>query len=112
MSVNDYVNGVSGAMLYSLDSERRAFATGSSQRGMYDGASYFPTFGTGHDLYVSAAGAVTCNLNSAFQIASYGLSNFELCGNNQKLEEMEAGPHTRPLFIATYKVNLSTFFVG
>jgi hypothetical protein len=112
MSVNNYVNGVSGAMLYSLDTERRAFATLSMQRGMYDNSGYFPTFGTGHDLYISAAGAVTCRLNNAFSTTSYSLNNFELCGNNQKLEEMEAWPHTRPLSIATYKVNLSTFFVG
>ena len=57
---------------------------------MYDRSSYFPTFGGGHDLYISASGAVSCNMNNAFPTRSNGLNNFELCSNSGKeLEEME-----------------------
>jgi hypothetical protein len=57
---------------------------------MYDHQSYFPTFGNHHDLYISASGGVSCNMNGAFPARSHGLNNFELCSNSGKeLEEME-----------------------
>jgi len=56
---------------------------------MYDNPNYFPTFGNGHDLHISATGDVRCYMNNAFPTHTNGLNNFELCSNGQELEEME-----------------------
>ena len=87
-SSSDYIPGID-TMLYSLDTERHAFSVKSDQYAMYDNPDYFPTFGNGKDLYISASGAVSCRMNGAFYARTNGLNNFELCSNGEELEEME-----------------------
>jgi hypothetical protein len=89
-SVNQYVNlSVGKAFLFTTENGNvnKYFNNIYPQYSMYDHISYGPTFGGGHDLYVSGIKDYQQNYTHKF---SYSADNYILFGSNQfKIEDIE-----------------------